>query len=338
MLQSWVSNVGTEDEQTKKIRGRLVETINHTDGHRMVVVDTVFSGKVELVFNESSDGDIPESGAWVNVIHSNTNPPVVTRIWSNDESSKTESSVQETSISLGRKSKKPQGPVRSLRGELVNASVNETSSGRFGSITVKLHTLEINLIVGPDSVGEMPPIGSYVSVNFEDSKVPRVIDFQKTDDTSIMVPEYTPMPRDPWLVRWPKACMSCGETDIFDLSLQENIWVTDIDKPKVVEGSGEKVLRIVNAIMLSAFTPAPGASVTKPKKLYLSVSLPIQMYTCKDCKRLRLRYQDCMDISLAPSENNQLKYHFEFESPKYEEYFRDHNPSDITPKIDTQEH
>ena len=330
--------MGNTDEQSRKIRGKFIEVFQHTAGHRMIVVDTVFSGKVELVFDESSSGDMPEPGAWVNVIHSFMDPPVVTRIWSDDETSEPTSSIQETSIPLGRKSRKPQGPVRSLRGELIDASVNETASGRFGSITVKLHTLEVNLIVGQDSVGEVPPIGSFVSVNFEDSKVPRVIDFQKTDDTSIMMPEYTPVPRGPWFVRWPKACMFCGEADISNLSLQEDIWVTDIDKPKVVEGSGKKVLRTVSAIMLSTFTRAPSISVTKPKKLHLSVSLPIQMYTCKDCKKIRLKYHDCLDISLAPTEDNQLKYHFEFESPKYEEYFRDYNPSDINPKIEAHEH
>lgn len=329
--------MGNADEQTKKIRGKFVETINHTDGHRMVVVDSVFSGKIELVFDESSSGDIPEAGAWVNVIHTDTHPPVVTRIWTDDESSKTASSVQETPIPLGRKSRAPQSPVRSLRGELVNASVNETTSGRFGSITVKLYTLEVNLIVGKDSIGEIPPIGSYVSVNFEDSKVPRVIDLQKTDDTSIMMPEYTPVPRDPWLVRWPKVCMFCGETDITNLSLHEDVMVAGFDNPKVVEGAGERVLRIVGDLMVFAFTPAPGLGMSKPKKLYLSISLPIQMYTCRNCKKLRLKYDDCMDIALAPTEDNQLKYHFEFNSPEYEKFFRDNNPSDINPKIESKE-
>ena len=293
---------------------------------------------MELIFDESSSGNIPEAGVWVNVIHSTTDPPVITKIWSDDETSESESSIQETSIPLSKKQRKPQGPTRSLRGELIHSSVNETGSGRFGSITIKLHTLEVNLIIGQDSVGTIPSIGSFVLVNVEDSKVPRVIDIQKTDDTRIMIPEYIPIPTSPWFVRWPKACMWCGEADPTNLLLKEDFWTTDIDKPKVVEGTAERVLRITNDIMLSLFTPAPGVGFSKPKKLHLSVLLPIQMYTCKNCRKHRLKYHDCMDISLAPMDDKKLRYNFEFESPKYEEYFRDHNPSDIEPKIEAHEH
>ncbi len=329
--------MGNTDEQSKKIRGKFIEASQHNAGYTTIVVDTVFSGKVELVFNESSTGNIPEAGVWINVIHSTSNPPVITRIWSNSETSEPMSSVQETPISLPKKQRKPQGPVRSMRGELVLVSVNETASGRFGSITHKVHELEVNLIIGRDSTGEVPPIASFVFVNFEDSKVPRVIDFQKTHDKSAITPVYTHIPEVSWFVRRPKACMFCGATDFLKLKHKEDIWTTDVEKPKVVEGTAERVLRITNDIMLTLFTPAPGVGFSKPKKLHLSISLPIQMYTCTDCNKNHLNYQYCMDISLAPTEDNKLRYHFEFESSKYEEYFRDHNPSDINPKIDALE-
>ena len=44
-----------------------------------------------------------------------------------------------------------------------------------------------------------------------------------------------------------------------------------------------------------------------------------------------------MDISLEPIDSSRLRYNFTFESSKYEEYFRDHNPVDIEPKIDVLE-
>lgn len=330
--------MSTGDEESKKIRGKLVEAIQHSAGHTLIIVDTVFSGKMELVFDESSTGNIPEAGAWVNVIHSISNPPVITRIWSDNDESKSESSVQDAVIPLPTKQWKPQGPVRSMRGELILASVNETASGRLGSITLKVHELEVNLIIGRESTGEIPSIGSFVFVNFEDSKVPRVIDLQKTDDKSVITPVYIPIPKEPWFVRWPKACMFCGATDFSKLKFNEDIWTTDVEKPKVVEGSGERVLKIINGIMLSILTPAPGVSAIKRKKLHLSLSLPIQMFICKDCNKIRLKYQDCMNISLALTDADKLRYHFEFESPKYEEYFRNHNPTDIEPKIDAQEY
>ena len=48
----WVSVMGNIDEQSKKIRGKLVESTQNSAGYTIVIVDTVFSGKVELVFNE----------------------------------------------------------------------------------------------------------------------------------------------------------------------------------------------------------------------------------------------------------------------------------------------
>ncbi|MFW9803136.1 MAG: hypothetical protein ACFFFC_10815 [Candidatus Thorarchaeota archaeon] len=326
--------MGNKDEQSKKIRGRLVESIEDPEGQARIVVDTVFSGRVELVFNESSIGNLSDVGAWVNIIHSISDPPVVTRIWSDNDDSQTVSRGQKTPISLSTKQRTPQGPVRSMKGELIKASVSETPSGRLGSITLKVLEPEVNLIIGSDSKGAIPPIGSFVSVDFEDTKVPRIINLQKTDDTSLVMPLYTPHPSDPWLVRWPKACMSCGESDFSKLKFEKDVWTTDVGKPKSTEGTGQAVLRIINNLMVSMFTPYPAR--IKEKKMHLSISLPIKMYTCKECIRKRPSYQDSMDISLAPRDDNRLMYHFEFKSPKFEEYFREHNPVDIEPKIEVQ--
>jgi hypothetical protein len=326
--------MSSNDSESKKIRGKLLERSQGESGNTKVVVDTVFSGRVELLFTEKSSGVIPETGTWVNVTYTTKNPLTVTRIWSDDQS-ESESSAQETPVPRPREKQEPKGPVRSMRGELVSASVNETAGGRLGSVTVKIRDFDVNLIVGGQTTGEIPSVGTYAAIEFEDTEVPRALHIERTDDTSLLEPIYTPVPRAPWLVRWPVACMSCGETDFSKLDYREEFWTTNLEKPKVVEGTAMTVLKVVNAIMITSLTPALGE--VKRKKKYLSVALPILMYRCKDCKKQNVKLDDCVDISLEPIENSKLRYHFEFESPKYEEYFRDHNPTDIEPKIDVNE-
>jgi hypothetical protein len=225
-----------------------------------------------------------------------------------------------------------------MRGKLTEVSVNEVSGNRFGSISIDVVGLSINLIVGRDSKGEIPEVGSHVSIKYEDSEVPRIVEIDETSDTTAILPVYTHKPKNPWLVRWPKSCMFCGEPDLSKLSVKADYWSTEIGKSKVVgEETATTALKVINSILLSIFTPAPGSSAITKKKMYFSVNLPIEMYTCKECKRIKPRFSDSMTISLAPKDDNKVSYHFEFKSQKYEEYFRELNPNDIEPKIDVQQ-
>jgi hypothetical protein len=69
---------------------------------------------------------------------------------------------------------------------------------------------------GFKSKGEIPSVGTPVSVKVEDPKIQRVIEVEASSEF-MKGPTYTPPPTRAGVVRWPKACMSCGEAEFSKL-------------------------------------------------------------------------------------------------------------------------
>lgn len=196
----------------KKTYCKFVGANLDESGIGKIVIDPVFGSKIELAFDGLSEGDIPERNAWINVVHENER---VIRIISDGDTQEENTAESFPSSTPTR----PIGPTRTIRGEILEVSVSESSGFKSGTITIKLQDVDLEMLVGRNTAGAIPPIGTTASFVIEDIHFPRVLEIS-TSGESIAGPAYTPVPRERGAVRWPKACMGCGDTNLSELKMK----------------------------------------------------------------------------------------------------------------------
>ncbi|NOR37960.1 MAG: hypothetical protein GQ580_00040, partial [Candidatus Thorarchaeota archaeon] len=200
----------------KKTYCKFVEAKLDESGIGKIVIDPVFGSKLELAFNGLSEGSIPERDAWVHVVHENGQ---VLQIISNGDT-QDENAAESPPTS---KPTRPTGPTRKVRGEVLEVNVSESSGFKSGTVTAKLQDMDLKMMIGPNTQGALPPIGTTATFAIEDTHFPRVLEISISNEL-ITGPAYTPVPQDRGAVRWPKACMGCGDTNLSELKMKPAIW------------------------------------------------------------------------------------------------------------------
>jgi hypothetical protein len=317
-------------EKVRKVYCKFIES-KQTDSGRVIVIDPVFGNKMELIYNEDSEGGIPSPETWIHVEY--MNETVVRTIFKQDV---TETKSEEPSVKTPAPMiVTPKGPIRRVRGEILSASVSETAAGMLGTITMKLIDMNLELMIGRSFQGTIPAIGSVVTVLIEDQALPKVLEISTNDDTPITGPAYTPVPKGHGEARWPKACMGCGETNLSVLKRYIDTWNSIIHpkqkKPQWKEAAKEIGKGFVTGGLVGAAVYSASAARKHAKRKVKQHILRITMYLCDNCRKIGKSYRDFMTVDLFGR-----GYTFEFRNSKYAEYFRDHNPGRIESSIESR--
>lgn len=317
----------------KKTYCKFIEAKLDESGIGKIVIDPVFGSNLELAFDALSEGDIPEPNAWIHVVHENER---VLQIISDGD-------TQEENTSEGFLSSTPTRPIgrtRKIRGEILEVSVSESSGFKSGTITVKLQDVDLEMLVGRNTTGAIPPIGATASFVIEDIHLPRILEIS-TSGESIAGPAYTPVPRERGAVRWPKACMGCGDTNLSELKMKLAFWEKTLElsewrqkartkgTKERFEDMGENMAvgfalgGVVGAVIAGGATIA-GAHGKRGKSSRRI--LHVTMYLCPRCFRKNAHHSQYMEVDAVPGT---LELILKFKSPKFAEFFYDHNPDTI---------
>lgn len=312
---------------------KFVEAMLDESGIGKIVIDPVFGSKLELAFDELSEGSIPEPNAWIHVMHENER---VLQIL--DDGDKAEESTVE--IAPFRDQTRPAGPTRRIRGEILEVSVSESSGFKVGTIAVKLEDLDLEMLIGRNTQGAIPPIGTTATLVIEDIHFPRVLEISISGESSTG-PAYTPVPRERGAVRWPKACMGCGDTTLSELKKKFAYWEQTLElsewrqkarakgKMDRFEHMGKNIAKgfvlggVVGAVVAGGVTIA--GSHGKRGKFSRRI-LHVPMYLCPSCFHKDAHYSQYMEVDAIPGT---IGLSLKFKSPEFAEYFYDHNPGAI---------
>lgn len=317
----------------KKTYCKFVEAKLDESGIGKIVIDPVFGSNLELVFDGLSEGDIPEPNAWIHVVHENER---VLRIISDDDAPE-EDAAGSLPIS---KPARPTGPIRKVRGEVLEVNVSESSGFKSGTITAKLQDIDLKMMIGPNTQGALPPIGTAATFAIEDIHFPRVLEISISNEL-ITGPAYTPVPQERGAVRWPKACMGCGDTNLSELKMKPAIWEKTLELAewrKRARAQGSKDRRkdlkenmavgwvlggAVGAVIAGSASIAGGHG--RRGKFSRRV-LHVTMFLCSSCSHADAHYSHYMHVDAVPGT---IGLNFKFKSPEFAEYFYDHNPGTI---------
>jgi hypothetical protein len=317
----------------KKTYCKFVEAMLDESGIGKIVIDPVFGSKLELAYNGLSEGDIPEPNAWIHVVHENE---MVLRIMSDDDAPE-EDAAESPPTS---KPTRPTGPMRMVRGEVLEINVSESSGFKSGTITAKLQDMDLKMMIGPTTQGALPLIGATATFTIEDTHFPRILEISISDEP-IAGPAYTPVPQERGAVRWPKACMGCGDTNLSELKMKPAIWEKTLElaewrKRARAQGAkdrrkdlGENVAAgwalggVVGAVIAGSASIAGGHG--RRGKFSRRV-LHVTMFLCSSCSHADAHYSQYMQVDAEPGT---IGLNFKFKSPEFAEYFYDHNPGTI---------
>ncbi len=317
----------------KKTYCKFVEAMLDESGIGKIVIDPVFGSKIELAFDGLSEGNIPEPDAWIHVVHENER---VLQIMPDDD--KQEENT--TKSPLSSEPTHPTGSIRKVRGEILEVNVNESSGIKLGTITAKLQDMDLEMLIGRNTRGAIPPIGTNATFAIEDIHFPRVLEISISDESGTG-PAYTPVPRERGAVRWPKACMGCGNTNLSELKMETDIWektfeLSEWRKRARAKGTRDRFDNIGKKIVLgftlggvlgaavagsAGIAGGGGKRGTRSRRV-----LHVVMYLCSSCFHRDAHYSQYMEVDAVPSE---ISLSFKFKSPKFAEYFYDHNPVTI---------
>jgi hypothetical protein len=301
----------------KKTYCKFVEATLDESGIGKIVIDPVFGSKLELAFDGLSEGNIPEPNAWIHVVHENER--VLRIIFPGDTSEKNAAESPPSS-----KPTRPTGPTRKVRGEILEVNVSESSGFKLGTITVKLQDMDLEMLIGRNTQGAIPPIGTTATFAIEDIHFPRVLEISISDESSTG-PAYTPVPRERGAVRWPKVCMACGETDLSTLKMVLAIWEKTFElsewrkrarakgKKERLENIGQNIvggfaLGGVLGAVVAGSAGGRGTRGTRSKRV-----LHVTMYLCSSCFHSDAHYSQYMEVDAVPST---IGLSFKFKSPQ----------------------
>jgi hypothetical protein len=317
----------------KKTYCKFVEAMLDESGIGKIVIDPVFGSKLELAFNELSEGSIPERDAWIHVVHENEQ--VLQIILDDDAPEETAAESPPTG-----KPPRPTGPVRKVRGEVFEVNVSESSGFKSGTITAKFLDMDLKMMIGPNTQGALPPIGATATFAIEDTHFPRVLEISVSDEP-ITGPAYTPVPRERGAVRWPKACMGCGDTSLSELKMKPAIWEKTLELSEWRQKARKKGTKdrfddmgknvavgfalggVVGAVIAGGATLAGGHGKRGKHSRRI---LHVTMYLCSSCFHKDAHHSQYMEVNAVPGT---IELSLEFKSPKFAEYFYDHNPGKI---------
>lgn len=317
----------------KKTYCKFIEAMLDDSGIGKIVIDPVFGSKLELAFNELSKGSIPERDTWIHVVHENEQ---VLQIILDDDAPE-ENAVESPPTS---KPARPTGPIRKVRGEVLEVNVSESSGFKSGTITAKLQDMDLKMMIGPNTQGALPPIGATATFAIEDTYFPRVLEISSSDE-SITGPTYTPVLRERGAVRWPKACMGCGDTNLSELKMKPAIWEKTMElsewrKRARAQGAKERrkdlrenmavgwVLGGAVGAVIAGGASIAGGQGTRGK--FSRRILHVTMYLCPSCFHKNAHYSQYLEVDAVPGIIN---LSLKFKSPEFAEYFYDHNPGTI---------
>ena len=317
----------------KKTYCKFVEAMLDESGLGKIAIDPVFGSKLELAFDGLSEGSIPEPNAWIHVVHENERVLQII-----DDGDKAEENTVESPPSS--KSPRQIGSTRKVRGEILEVNVSESPGCKVGTITAKLQDMDLEMLVGRNTQGAIPPVGTTATFTIEDIHFPRVLEVSISDESSTG-PVYTPVPRERGAVRWPKVCMACGETDLSTLKMVRAIWEKTFElsewrkrarakgKKNRLDDMGANIVGgfalggVLGAVVAGSATIAGGRGKrgTRSRRI-----LHVTMYLCSSCFHRDAHYSQYMEVNAVP---NTIDLSFEFKSPEFAEYFYDHNPDTI---------
>ena len=313
------------NSETKKVYGKLTEIMSDSEtGVQKMSFDPVFGSKVELIYDSGSKGRIPEVGVFVNVYYEEVEG--ILRVVEIEGGPAEESEpVEIVPEKAPEPPKPPTGKLWTIKGEITSTSISGDPGKQTGSLNIMLQDGELMLLYSFSSLGEIPAVGETARVVIEDSKLPRVVEIRSAGvDDFIDGPTYTKIPEEPGDLRWPKACMSCGETQWSELKkLRPDTWEKFVDHKstqwrKVLAEAGKGV--ILGGVLGAAEMVLKSQERMRGRSIY--ATLPITAYLCKVCHHRKRSYRDFMTIDL---EDGSRKYSLTFTNEVYAKYFWEHN-------------
>ena len=189
------------NDEVKKIYGKITEVKENS-----VIVDPVFGSKLELFYDSSVD-TIKETEENVNIEYTDSSEPTFIQIIGQV---KVEDTPRQIDVESTQDMKIPEGQQRKIRGKIIKSGVSQES--KIGTVQIELEKVNLEMLYSRISKGEVPSPGTLCTVTILDGKMPKVLEISTNNDEELDGPIYTPIPKENGLIRWPVACMKCGDT------------------------------------------------------------------------------------------------------------------------------
>jgi hypothetical protein len=315
------------NDEVKKVYGKVIEVKEDS-----IVVDPVFGSKIEIFYDiDTQRVQLTEEN--VNIEYQGFPQPKLVQIVGLKEETVDEAGLKKIEAPDQQLQMKiPEGERRKVRGKLTKSTVSPDTN--IGSVFLELEKLNLEMIYSRISHGKIPEIGTLCTVTIVDGKIPRILEISTNNEEELWDPIYTPFPDDEISVRWPVACMGCGNTDYKELKHSDNIWVqgfiTGRTKEKSLTKGDLAKAYVIGGVPGLAAGVAYKAIKERPKgPTGIEAYMEIELYQCPNCFDKKNSYKNFMTIEIDPSNLNLI---FQFNNERYAEFFYSYNPGRILAK------
>lgn len=306
------------NDEVKKIYGKITEVKENS-----IIVDPVFGSKLELFYDKTVN-TIMVTEENVNVEYTDGSEPAFIQIVGQV---KVEESPEQIKVESAPEMKIPVGQKRKIRGKIIKSGVSPES--RIGSVVIELEEINLEMLYSRISKGEVPSSGTLCTVTILDSKIPKILEITTNNEEELDGPIYTPVPKEKGDVRWPVACMNCGNTNYEELKHREGFWRKTFTREKIPSGptKGEYAREFLKSglagVAFKALTESPEG--IPGVELYLKIDL----YQCNNCFHKKNRYTNFMSVDVNPTD---ITYILKFNNSKFAKFFFNYNPDRIIAK------
>lgn len=149
--------------------------------------------------------------------------------------------------------------MKTVEGNIIKSDLSQMDGFSYGTITIRNDEIQFDLRITKDTVGEVPPTGSIVRVEYEGDVFLRAmyIEVMKWADPELALAKTDPLPIPEDQFYWPDSCASCGS---------------------------EESLTKYDYVHTSTESSGVAGYPTYSKKT-ITHSLPVTGYLCADCKK-----------------------------------------------------
>jgi len=312
------------NDEVKKAYGKVIEI---KDGS--IIVDPVFGSKIEIFYDKNTQ-HVKLTEENVNVEYREfPQPNLIQIVGLKEETVDDVGPAPDQQLQM----KIPEGQRRKIRGKLTKSTVSPETN--IGSVFLELEKVNLEMLYSRISQGKIPEVGAICTVTIVDGKIPRVLEISTNNEEEIWDPIYTPFPEEEGDVRWPIACMGCGNTDYKNLKLKNDFWARGFitGQKKSTDGPSKKDLAglyLVGGVPALAAGAAYKAIKERPKgPSGYEAYLEIELYQCESCFDKKNNYKNFMSVDI---DTTNLTHIFEFKNPRYSEFFFNYNPDRIVAK------
>jgi len=319
-LEATMNSKGENEmsDEVKKIYGKITEVKENS-----IIVDPLFGSKLEIFYDKNVE-TIKVTEEKVNVEYTDGSEPMFIQIAGQV---KVEESPRLIEVESTPEMKIPKGQQRKIRGKIIKSGVSQES--KIGSVLIELDNVNLEMLYSRISKGEVPSPGILCTVTILDGKIPKILEITTNNEEELDGPIYTPVPKEKGDVRWPVACMNCGDTNYEELKHREGFWRTSFTREKIAGGptkseyTKEFLKSGLSGVAIKAFTEEPLG--VPGIQLYLQIDL----YQCKNCFHKKNRYTNFMSVDVNPTD---LTYILKFNNRKFAKFFFNYNPDRIRAK------